>query len=182
MVTNAAMVTNVAFLPLPQTSRLVGKFLTISAPILPMVVAFTLMQRTLQVSWVTPGAAVVDAGWREIHPHQPPPAFLPFQAMNIVKPVLLIMMVANVLNVFFCYIFIAKFRMGIEGAGIAMVLNSLSPPVLCGLYIWKSGVFAGKFRGMIYIVRECWAKERFKAGEQDGALLLVLLRSERSPK
>lgn len=32
-----------------QTSRLVGKFLTISAPILPMVVSFTLMQRTLQV-------------------------------------------------------------------------------------------------------------------------------------
>ena len=77
--------------------------------------------------------------------------------MNIVKPVLLVMMVANVLNVFFCYIFIAKLRMGIEGAGIAMVLNSLSPPVLCGLYIWKSGVFAGKFRGMIHILGQSLA-------------------------
>lgn len=76
--------------------------------------------------------------------------------MNIVRPVMLIMVVANVLNVIVCAIFIAWLRLGIEGAAIAMLLNSLSPPVLCLVYIWKSGVFAGapsRRKGIVCTVR-----------------------------
>lgn len=66
--------------------------------------------------------------------------------MNIVKPMLLVMAAANVCNVIFCVIFIAKLRMGVDGAALAMVLTGVCQVAFCFIYILKSKVYAGMLR------------------------------------
>lgn len=64
--------------------------------------------------------------------------------MGVVKPFVLVMLAANVINVPLCALFIVYLGMGADGAAICLVLMGLNLFGFCFAYIVRSGVYKGK--------------------------------------
>ena len=63
--------------------------------------------------------------------------------MGVVKPILIAMAIANVLNVAICFLFISYLQLGVDGAAIALVLMGFNMVALCACYIYRSGLAKG---------------------------------------
>jgi Na+-driven multidrug efflux pump len=64
--------------------------------------------------------------------------------MGIVKPILMAMAIANVLNIPICAFFISYLDLGIDGAAISLVLMGVNMVLLCAFYINRSGLVKGR--------------------------------------
>lgn len=66
--------------------------------------------------------------------------------MGVVKPFVLVMLAANILNIPFCALFIVHLRLGADGAAICLVLMGINLAGFCLVYIVRSGVYKGGVR------------------------------------
>lgn len=66
--------------------------------------------------------------------------------MGVVKPFLMVMFAANVINLPVCAFFILYMRLGVDGAAISLVIMGLNLSVLSLVYIVRSGVYRGTKR------------------------------------